>query len=64
MKPLDQILYEAYCNEADWKSQCGHVDLPGWHALPKNVKRCWAAVADAAMDWEHELQMAEAANAE
>jgi hypothetical protein len=62
MVTLDQILYEAYCNKADWKSQCGHVDLPAWNKLPESVKECWGAVADAAIEWEHQAQMAEAAN--
>ncbi len=58
-RPLDQILYEAYCNKADWKSQVIGADLPGWDKLPQNIKNCWWAAADAAMDWafEHEADV-------
>lgn len=53
-KPLDQILYEAYCEEAGWKSAVTGAPLPQYDQCPDAVKRCWRATADAAMEWAFE----------
>lgn len=59
MLPLDQILYEAYCNKAGWKSQITGADLPEWGKLPQNVKDCWWAAAEAAIEWAYKRDIAE-----
>lgn len=53
-RPLDQILYEAYCEGANWKGAVFGVTLPPWERVQPDVKKAWRAVADAAMDWAYE----------
>lgn len=53
-KPLDQILYEAYCEKAEWKSAVSGAPLPQWEQCSEAVRRCWWATAEAAMEWAFE----------
>jgi len=50
-KSLDQILYEAYCEKAEWKSAVTGAPLPQWTDCSGPVKDCWWAVAEAAIEW-------------
>ena len=50
-KSLDQILYEAYCEKAEWKSAVTGAPLPQWTDCSRSVKDCWWAVAEAAIEW-------------
>jgi hypothetical protein len=42
-------LYEAYCEDTDWKSLATGQDLPEWENLPPAIQRAWKAVAVKAM---------------
>jgi len=53
-KPLDQILYEAYCESTGWKSAVTGAVLPQYDQCPPAVVAGWRAVADAAMEWADE----------
>ena len=44
IKPLAQILYEAYCHESA-------TETPIWELLDKSCQRRWATVADEAIEW-------------
>jgi hypothetical protein len=50
-KSLAQILYEAYCESAEWKSAITGAALPQWENAPEAVKKHWGAAEDAAIDW-------------
>lgn len=50
-KSLDRILYEAYCERAEWKSAVTGASLPQWEACSDLVKDCWWAAAEAAIEW-------------
>lgn len=55
-KPLDQILYEAYCESTGWKSAVTGSPLPHYHQCPPAVVLGWQAVADAAIEWADEWE--------
>lgn len=53
VKGLDQILYEGYCEKAGWKSVITGAPLPQWADCSKDVKDCWWAAAEAAIEWAY-----------
>lgn len=59
-KGLDRILYEAYCERAEWKSAVTGASLPQWEACSDLVKDCWWAAAEAAIEWASDAALADA----
>lgn len=63
-KPLDQILYEAYCESTGWKSAVTGAQLPPYSKCSPVVVAGWRAAADAAIEWAIEREEKELSYAE
>lgn len=48
MSTLAQVLYEAYCEQAGWKSLATGDPLPPWSELKPSIQAGWQASARAA----------------